>query len=106
MSTGTASRRASPTGIAAGDEAAAAKNIREMFGRVAPRYDLLNKLLSVRIDHYWRRRLISAVRPYLEQPNLRAADLCCGTADVVLALTNEHRRLTTSETSRIIGSDF
>lgn len=106
MSTGTASRGASPAGIAVGDEAAAAKNIREMFGRVAPRYDLLNKLLSVRIDHYWRRRLISAVRPYLEQPKLRAADLCCGTADVLLALTNEHRRLTTSETSRIIGSDF
>lgn len=77
-----------------------------MFGRVAPRYDLLNKLLSGRIDNYWRRRLVSAVGPYLERPKLRAADLCCGTADVLLAIAKERRRLFPAEQPKIIGSDF
>ncbi len=106
MADGAASRGAAPAGTAAGDEAAAARNIREMFGRVAPRYDLLNKLLSGCVDRWWRRRLVSAVRPYLERPELRAADLCCGTADVLLALAQERRRLLVSEQPKIIGSDF
>lgn len=97
---------ASPAGTAPGDEAAAARAVREMFGRVAPRYDLLNRLLSARIDRYWRRRLVDAVRPWLERPGLRAADLCCGTADVLLALEQERRRILPNAPPRIIGSDF
>ncbi len=97
---------ASPAGTAPGDEAAAARAVREMFGRVAPRYDLLNRLLSARIDRYWRRCLVDAVRPWLERPGLRAADLCCGTADVLLALEQERRRILPNAPPRIIGSDF
>ncbi len=107
MADGAASRGATPAGTAPGDEAAAARNIREMFGRVAPRYDLLNKLLSGRVDRYWRRRLARAVRPYLERPELRAADLCCGTADVLLALAKERRRrFPAGGQTQMIGSDF
>ena len=36
--------------------------VRGMFGRIAPRYDLLNHLLSMNIDRYWRARTVSASR--------------------------------------------
>ena len=62
---------ASPAGVEAGNEAEAARHIRRMFGRVAPRYDLLNRLLSLRIDQYWRRAVVRRVGPYLERPEAR-----------------------------------
>ena len=97
---------ASPTGIERGDERAAARKIREMFGRVAPRYDLLNRLLSARIDVRWRRRLVKRLRPWLERPDLRYLDLCCGTGDVLLALEQERRRLLGGRGGGGFGSDF
>jgi demethylmenaquinone methyltransferase/2-methoxy-6-polyprenyl-1,4-benzoquinol methylase len=83
---------ASPAGVRPGDEAAAAKNIREMFGRVAPRYDLLNRLLSGRIDVYWRNRLVDSIRDILVRPEARLLDVCCGTGDVALALERERKK--------------
>jgi demethylmenaquinone methyltransferase/2-methoxy-6-polyprenyl-1,4-benzoquinol methylase len=76
-----------------------------MFGRVAPRYDLLNRLLSLRIDQYWRNFLVRKVRPYLERPGARVADLCCGTGDLLIALEAE-RGLRGNRAAAIIGSDF
>ncbi len=77
-----------------------------MFGRVAPRYDLLNHLLSGQIDRYWRRCLIKAVRPYLLLDGLRTADLCCGTGDLALALARERRRLRPDRDAIGLASDF
>ncbi len=57
--------------------------IREMFSGVAPRYDFLNHLLSLRRDVAWRRRLVAAVAQAPEGPVL---DLATGTGDVALAL--------------------
>ncbi len=56
--------------------------IRRMFGRIAPSYDLLNHLLSLNIDHYWRRRTTRLVPPQGTAPIL---DLCTGTGDLALA---------------------
>src|SRR5438874_3287109 len=56
--------------------------IRRMFGQVAPTYDLLNHLLSLNIDHYWRRRTTRLVPPRGDAPIL---DLCTGTGDLALA---------------------
>jgi len=97
---------ASPSGVRPGDEAEASRRVREMFGRVAPRYDLLNRLLSARIDHYWRRVLVHRTAAILERPEARVLDLCCGTGDVLLALEGKRRRLHGGKEVQAIGSDF
>ncbi len=74
--------------------------VREMFGQVAPRYDLLNHLLSFNIDKLWRARTVKRVRRVLDRPGARVLDLCCGTGDLAIAL----QRATT--TSRVLASDF
>ena len=97
---------ATPAGIEPGNEIAASRAIRDMFGRVAPRYDLLNRLLSLRIDQRWRNFLVRKVRPYLERPDARVADLCCGTGDLLIALEAERRRLCRTGSVAVTGSDF
>ena len=57
--------------------------IRGMFGRIAHRYDLLNRLLSVGRDRAWRARLAHSVK---EAGGGRVLDVCTGTGDVALAL--------------------
>ncbi len=73
--------------------------VRDMFGRIAPRYDLANHLLSLNIDRSWRRRTVSRVRDVLLKPDARILDLCCGTGDLTIALS-ERRGMP------IFGSDF
>ncbi len=59
----------------------------EMFDRIADRYDLLNRLLSLGIDRGWRRRAVSA----LELPaGARALDLATGTADLAIEICRAH----------------
>ena len=69
-----------------------------MFGRIARRYDIANRLLSSGIDTRWRRRLIAAVGRHA--PN-RVLDLATGSGDVAFALS---RGLPNSTT--ITGMDF
>jgi demethylmenaquinone methyltransferase / 2-methoxy-6-polyprenyl-1,4-benzoquinol methylase len=88
------------------DEAAAARQVREMFSRIAPRYDLLNHVLSLRIDVLWRKRLARRFRAVLTNPEARVLDLCCGTGDLALALAAEAGRAGNSTTGRIFGADF
>lgn len=59
-----------------------ARRVREMFGEIAGRYDLLNHLLSAGIDRWWRRRTVRVVPPQAGSPVL---DVCTGTADLALA---------------------
>lgn len=53
-----------------------------MFGEIAERYDLLNRLLSAGVDQYWRRRTVKLVPPNGNGPIL---DVCTGTGDLALA---------------------
>jgi demethylmenaquinone methyltransferase/2-methoxy-6-polyprenyl-1,4-benzoquinol methylase len=70
----------------ASDPVAAAQSIQQMFDAIAPRYDLLNHLLSAGIDRLWWRRTARALRPILVRPEAIVLDLCCGTGDMTLAL--------------------
>jgi demethylmenaquinone methyltransferase / 2-methoxy-6-polyprenyl-1,4-benzoquinol methylase len=83
------------------DEAEAAARVQEMFGRIAPRYDLLNHLLSLDVDKIWRRRVARNFSAILHNPNARVLDLCCGTGDLAFALRRE-----APAGAGIIGSDF
>ena len=56
--------------------------VRQMFAEIAPRYDLLNHLLSLGVDRRWRRRTVKLVPPSNDEPVL---DVCTGTADLALA---------------------
>jgi len=81
------------------DEIAAARQVREMFSRIAPRYDLLNHLLSLQFDRLWRQRVTRRFRHILSQPDARVLDLCCGTGDLTLALAR-------AGAAAVFGSDF
>jgi demethylmenaquinone methyltransferase/2-methoxy-6-polyprenyl-1,4-benzoquinol methylase len=96
---------AAPAGVEPGNEAEVARRIREMFGRIAPRYDLLNHLLSLRIDVRWRNALVRRVREYLQRPETRWMDVCCGTGDLLIALEAQRRSLGPSARPGM-GSDF
>jgi demethylmenaquinone methyltransferase/2-methoxy-6-polyprenyl-1,4-benzoquinol methylase len=80
-------------------EQEASRWVRSMFGRVAPRYDLANHLLSANIDVVWRNRTVRKVRDVLMRPDARVMDLACGTGDLLVALEREAGR-------RLVGSDF
>ena len=68
------------------NEQEAARWVRQMFARVAPRYDLANHLLSFNLDRYWRAHTVKRVEAVLKRPDARVLDLCCGTGDLLLAL--------------------
>jgi len=74
------------------------QRIRRMFGAIAPRYDLMNRLMTFGLDRLWRRR---AVRSVPLQPELPVLDVCCGTGDLTLAWVG---RLGPAAT--VVGSDF
>lgn len=93
-----------PAGVA--DEAAASRHVREMFGRIAPRYDLLNRVLSLRFDVAWRKKLARRFRPLLSKPDVRVLDLCCGTGDLTLSLAAEIRAANVSSPGAVFGGDF
>lgn len=59
------------------------EEVREMFDRIAPKYDLLNHTLSVGIDKLWRRRVVRLVRRHKPQ---RILDMATGTGDLAIAL--------------------
>lgn len=72
-----------------------ASGVRDLFGRIASRYDLINDVQSLGLHRYWKRRLVRLAAPTKQ---CRALDLCCGTGDVALALA--HRG------AQVVGLDF
>jgi len=72
--------------IGATDEAQAAQAVRQMFDSIAPRYDLLNHVLSANIDRLWWRGAARQFRSILAQPDAEILDICCGTGDLTMAL--------------------
>jgi demethylmenaquinone methyltransferase/2-methoxy-6-polyprenyl-1,4-benzoquinol methylase len=68
------------------DERSAAQAVRRMFDQIAPRYDLLNHVLSMNVDRLWWRRTARIFTHILSRPDVRVLDLCAGTGDMSVAL--------------------
>ena len=91
---------AAPAG--ATDSSSAARAVREMFTSIAPRYDVLNHVLSFNVDRLWWRRTARTFAHILSQPNSRILDLCCGTGDMTFALLKQAG----GHEQQIFGADF
>lgn len=69
--------------------------VREMFDRIAPRYDALNRIMSLGLDQRWRRRALDAIAV---GPDDFVVDLACGTGDFC--------ELVEARGARVVGVDF
>jgi len=74
--------------------------VQAMFSDIAPRYDLLNHLLSFNVDRRWRRRAIAELG-WSRRPAGTYLDLCAGTRDVATELARA-----SGFAGRVIGADF
>jgi demethylmenaquinone methyltransferase/2-methoxy-6-polyprenyl-1,4-benzoquinol methylase len=74
--------------------------VQRIFSEIAPRYDLLNHLLSFNIDRRWRRLAIAAL-DWERQPAGTFVDLCAGTLDVAAELAHQQ-----GFAGHVIGADF
>jgi demethylmenaquinone methyltransferase/2-methoxy-6-polyprenyl-1,4-benzoquinol methylase len=63
-----------------------------MFDSIAPRYDLLNHVLSANVDRLWWRRAARRFRGVLARPDASILDICCGTGDMTMALLKHRPR--------------
>src|SRR5580693_3982499 len=88
------------------DAASAARAVRDMFTSIAPRYDLLNHVLSCNVDRLWWRRAARSFAHIFAQPDCRILDLCCGTGDMTFALRKQAGKREGERDLQILGADF
>jgi demethylmenaquinone methyltransferase / 2-methoxy-6-polyprenyl-1,4-benzoquinol methylase len=69
--------------------------VRTMFDRIAPVYDVMNRVMTVGLDQHWRRETVKAV----VRPGDRVLDACCGTGDLAVASLKAGAR-------EVVGLDF
>jgi demethylmenaquinone methyltransferase/2-methoxy-6-polyprenyl-1,4-benzoquinol methylase len=72
-----------------------APEVRTMFDRIAPVYDLMNRVMTAGLDQRWRRETVKAV----VRPGDRVLDGCCGTGDLAVAAVN-------AGAGEVVGLDF
>ncbi len=72
--------------------------VREMFDSIAPHYDLLNRLLSLRQDVVWRKKLVSVMAI---PENGQVLDVACGTGDVAIEICRQK-----GSRVKVTGLDF
>jgi len=72
--------------------------VKDMFDRIAPKYDFLNRLLSMRQDIVWRTQMVKAAEL---QKDSRILDVACGTCDVALEISSQ-----LNGQASIFGLDF
>src|SRR3954468_6265992 len=75
-----------------------ARRVREMFANIAPKYDLINHLLSANIDKRWRRRVVQSLKQLLT-PGARVLDVGCGTGDLSIEIFE-------NTAAQVTGIDF
>ena len=91
---------ARPSGTS--DEQSSAATVQQMFNSIAPRYDLLNHVLSMNIDRLWWWRTARRFRAALTKPEAAILDICCGTGDMTLALLKRRP----AQARPILAADF
>jgi len=74
-----------------------AREVKEMFGAIAPRYDFLNHFLSLNIDRRWRRAFVREVSRRIALRDAAILDVGCGTGDLAIAF---------AELGPVVGGDF
>jgi demethylmenaquinone methyltransferase / 2-methoxy-6-polyprenyl-1,4-benzoquinol methylase len=74
------------------------EKIKNMFGRVAGKYDLANSILSLGVHHLWRRKLVNLS---LAQPGQKVLDCATGTGDLAIEFKKQVGTL-----GEVIGTDF
>src|SRR5262245_40779198 len=74
------------------------ERIKSMLASIAPRYDLLNRLLSFRIDQRWRRKVVQLLQPDGSQRPI--LDVCTGTGDLAIMYARRY------PTANVVGVDF
>ena len=74
------------------------QRVRQMFGEISPKYDLLNRCLSGGTDRYWRWRTVRTVKPEGDAPIL---DICTGTGDLAISYWKKAKGKVP-----VVGSDF
>ena len=72
-----------------------APEVQTMFDRIAPVYDLMNRVMTVGLDQHWRRETVKAA----VRPGDRVLDACCGTGDLAVAALKVGAR-------EVVGLDF
>lgn len=87
-----------PSALPSQEEKAA--HVRRMFASIAPRYDLLNHVLSLNIDRLWRRRAVNRLG-WERAPEGTYLDNCAGTLDLAVELAGR-----SGFRGRVVGSDF
>ena len=91
----------------AADEQTTAAAVRHMFNSIAPRYDVLNHVLSANVDRLWWWRTARRFRAILARPDAAILDICCGTGDMTMALLRRRPRPTAEVPVRpVIAADF
>jgi demethylmenaquinone methyltransferase / 2-methoxy-6-polyprenyl-1,4-benzoquinol methylase len=75
--------------------------VRTIFSEIAPRYDLLNHVLSLNIDRRWRRRAVDRLELPADQPGTRVLDACAGTFDLSLEVADR-----AGFRGQVVASDF
>lgn len=76
------------------------KQVQQIFSEIAPRYDLLNHVLSLNIDRSWRRKAVNRLL-WETTPDGTYLDACAGTYDLALELSSR-----AGFTGQIVASDF
>ena len=70
------------------------EDVRRMFDRISPVYDLMNRVMTAGLDRRWRRATVAAVI----RPGDRVLDACCGTGDLAVEASRAG--------ARVVGLDF
>ena len=74
--------------------------VRQIFSDIAPRYDLLNRLLSLNVDRSWRRRAVARLG-WRDRPTGVFLDACAGTLDLAVTLAGQR-----GFCGRVVATDF